>query len=254
MSIQGSEIRILDSVLPHEVTHTIFATHFRQPLPRWADEGACTTVEHPSEKERHQRMLIEFLQTNRGIAFSRLFAMKEYPSDVLPLYAQGFSLSRFLIQQGGRRKYVEFIGLGLQSGDWVGAVEQQYAYQNLAILQNQWLDWVRKGSPTLQLQPADDSVGQVLAASDKRERPEPNLIYRLRQRSSKQAGQGQPPAAAVPSATNQTESAQAGWYASGQGSVATSRSQAPANEPGTANRHQAVRQQPAQLPVQRVLE
>src|SRR5437870_511840 len=49
MNIQGSRERILDSVLPHEVTHTIFASYFRQPLPRWADEGACTTVEHPSE-------------------------------------------------------------------------------------------------------------------------------------------------------------------------------------------------------------
>ena len=47
MTIQGSEERILDSVLPHEITHTIFASYFRQPLPRWADEGACTTVEHP---------------------------------------------------------------------------------------------------------------------------------------------------------------------------------------------------------------
>ena len=45
MTIQGSEERILDSVLPHEITHTIFASHFRRPLPRWADEGACTTVE-----------------------------------------------------------------------------------------------------------------------------------------------------------------------------------------------------------------
>ena len=46
MTIQGSLERVLDSVLPHEVTHTVFATHFRRPLPRWADEGACTTVEH----------------------------------------------------------------------------------------------------------------------------------------------------------------------------------------------------------------
>ncbi|MFO0422346.1 MAG: hypothetical protein ACK52C_01655, partial [Planctomycetia bacterium] len=43
MTIQGSEERIIDSVLPHEITHTIFASHFRKPLPRWADEGACTT-------------------------------------------------------------------------------------------------------------------------------------------------------------------------------------------------------------------
>src|SRR5688500_6441852 len=45
MSVQGSRERVLDSVLPHEVTHAIFATHFGRPLPRWADEGACTTVE-----------------------------------------------------------------------------------------------------------------------------------------------------------------------------------------------------------------
>src|SRR6185295_5718074 len=67
MTIQGSLVRILDSVLPHEVTHTVFATHFRQPLPRWADEGACTTVEHQSEKAKQHTMLIEFLHTNRGI-------------------------------------------------------------------------------------------------------------------------------------------------------------------------------------------
>ena len=48
MSIQGSAERVLDSVLPHEVTHTIFATHYGRPLPRWADEGACTIVEHDS--------------------------------------------------------------------------------------------------------------------------------------------------------------------------------------------------------------
>ena len=32
MNIQGSEQRILDSVLPHEINHTIFASHFRRPL------------------------------------------------------------------------------------------------------------------------------------------------------------------------------------------------------------------------------
>ena len=94
MSIQGSRDRVLDSVLPHEVTHTIFATHFGQPLPRWADEGACTTVEHISERNKQERLLIEFLTTDRGIAFNRMFAMKEYPQDILPLYSQGFSLAR----------------------------------------------------------------------------------------------------------------------------------------------------------------
>ena len=41
MQIQGSRERILDSVLPHEITHTIFATHFGRPLPRWADDSVA---------------------------------------------------------------------------------------------------------------------------------------------------------------------------------------------------------------------
>jgi hypothetical protein len=67
MKIQGSEERLLDSVLPHEVTHTIFASYFRRPLPRWADEGACTTVEHSSERNKQQVMLINFLRSQSSI-------------------------------------------------------------------------------------------------------------------------------------------------------------------------------------------
>ena len=77
MNIQGPLDRVLDSVLPHEVTHTIFASHFRRPLPRWADEGCCTTVEHDSERGKQQRMLIAFLKTGRGIPFGNMFAMLE---------------------------------------------------------------------------------------------------------------------------------------------------------------------------------
>lgn len=149
MSIQGPHHRILDSVLPHEVLHTIFATHFGRPLPRWADEGACTTVEHVEEKQRQHQMLYEFLTTNRGIAFNRLFAMKEYPSDVFPLYSQGYSLARFLIAQGGRQKFVRYVGEGMQTNDWPGTTRRFYEYDDLSDLQLTWLDWVRKGCPPL---------------------------------------------------------------------------------------------------------
>ena len=71
MTIQGSLERVLDSVLPHEVTHTIFATHFRRPLPRWADEGACTTVEHASERAKQQTMLVDQLRTAEGSPSAR---------------------------------------------------------------------------------------------------------------------------------------------------------------------------------------
>ena len=178
MSIQGSTERILDSVLPHEITHMIYASHFRQPLPRWADEGGATSVEHASERTKHRNMLNQFLHTGRGIAFSRMFTLTEYPSDIMPLYAQGYSLAEFLIQKGGRRKYVEFLGDGLQNDDWRGAVDRHYGVQNLGRLQNTWLAWVRQGSPLRQ--PGKSQPATLLASNQRRPRPEPNLIYRIR--------------------------------------------------------------------------
>ena len=160
MKIFGPPDRVLDAVLPHEITHTIFATHFGQPLPRWADEGACTTVEHASERKKNHEMLMNFLTSkpSRGIPFNRMFTMKRYPHDILPLYAQGYSLAKFLIAQKGHIHFVKFIesGLGQENRDprpqatqaWDQATSQFYGYRDLSELQIAWIEWVRKGSPT----------------------------------------------------------------------------------------------------------
>jgi hypothetical protein len=173
MKIQGSEERVLDSVLPHEVTHTIFASYFRRPLPRWADEGACTTVEHAAERTKQQKMLITFLRTGHGIAFHEMFAMKEYPADVLPLYAQGYSLARFLIDQGGRQKFLEFVGDGMKNENWSAAIKGHYGYANLRDLQDRWLAWVKQGSP-----PLDSQRGPVLAAAGRSAKSDESPVFR----------------------------------------------------------------------------
>lgn len=147
MKIFGSRERVLDSVLPHEVTHTIFATHFGRPLPRWADEGACTTVEDISERSKQEKLLYQFLSTNRGIAFNKMFAMKEYPRDMLPLYSQGYSLVRFLIALEGKQKFVRYIGSGMDSNNWTAATKEHYGFHSLSDLQLSWLEWVRQGTP-----------------------------------------------------------------------------------------------------------
>jgi hypothetical protein len=166
MTIQGSLVRILDSVLPHEVTHTVFATHFRQPLPRWADEGACTTVEHASERAKQETMLISFLRSGRGIAFSRMFAMREYPRDVMPLYSQGYSLARFLVAQGGKQKFLDYISDGLRDENWSRATEKHYGFDNLRTLQDNWLAWVKHGSPDLNVGPKTAPLLAVTAPAN----------------------------------------------------------------------------------------
>lgn len=156
MKIYGPPNRLLDSVLPHEVTHTVFATHFGCPLPRWADEGACTTVEHESEKSKSQEMLIRFLKTRRGIPFNRMFVMREYPADILPLYAQGHSVAQFLIQKNGCRHFIDFVGFGMdlerqtrgrKTAAWDQAINKFYGFKDLSDLQVTWTSWVGSGSP-----------------------------------------------------------------------------------------------------------
>jgi hypothetical protein len=158
MNIFGTPERLLDSVLPHEVTHTIFASHFGRPLPRWADEGACTIVEHESERAKNHQMLIDFLHNNRGIPFNRMFEMKQYPNDILPLYAQGHSLSKFLVMKKGRRHFLDYIADGMQNEErgpllagWNRSTEEFYGYRDLSALQESWINWVRSGSQETEL-------------------------------------------------------------------------------------------------------
>ncbi len=150
MSVSGTQERILDSVLPHEITHTIFASHFAslgKYVPRWADEGACTTVEHISEKQKHQEHLQRFLRTGHGLAFNTMFSLKEYPNPILPLYAQGHSAVQFLLDQGGPRKFVKFLERGMKTEAWTQALSEFYAYESIVQFQTLWNQWLADGSP-----------------------------------------------------------------------------------------------------------
>jgi hypothetical protein len=151
MTVRGTRERILDSVLPHEITHTVVASHFAplgKPVPRWADEGMCTTVEHSSERQKHDQLLVKYLNEDKGLPFATLFLLEDYPADPLPLYAQGYSLTSFLIAQGGGqgpRTFIKFLEKGMQTNDWVGATKDVYGYPLVGKLQTAWNAWVNNG-------------------------------------------------------------------------------------------------------------
>jgi len=256
MTIQGSEQRLLDSVLPHEVTHMIFASHFRRPLPRWADEGGATTMEHVSEKNKHRQMLLEFLRTNRGIAFNQMFAMTEYPRDVMPLYAQGYSLSEFLIEQFGRREFIAYLAEGMNTNDWPSATAHHYAITDLGTLQNTWLAWVAQGSPPLKSRvpsPEKGPSATEVATAGKLPRPEPNLIYHMAPKAglalTSPVGS---PATAVQTPTAVTASD--GWHGPGQPAVAATVIPASQPSPPAPIRTETAHPQEIQHPSQTIIE
>jgi hypothetical protein len=170
MNVQGSAERILDSVLPHEINHTIFACYFRRPLPRWADEGAASLIEHESERLRLKKIHEQVMRTTRKIPLQKLLPMKNYPSDeqqVLTLYAEGYSLADFLIQQSSKGQYLEFLTTALRHG-WEPALKRHYDYGSILDLERDLDKWIIAGSPDLA-----SPDGLQLALGGRAPRPEP---------------------------------------------------------------------------------
>jgi hypothetical protein len=162
MTVQGSLERILDSVIPHEVSHTIFACHFRRPLPRWADEGAATLAEEDSERRRQRKLVEEVMPSKRRIPLRELLSITEYPKNmqhVLSLYAEGYSLADFLVQKGGKSRFLAFMQDAHFSG-WDAALRRHYEEESVEALESKWSNWVVTGSPALRL-----PEGELVAAA-----------------------------------------------------------------------------------------
>ncbi len=143
MKVQGTRERILDSVIPHEVSHTIFACHFRRPLPRWFDEGAATIVECSAETNRQDQILAQCFKDDREVPLRTLFEVTEYPEameDVLTLYAEGYSVTAFLIERGSHEKYLELYSKRLTLG-WDKALHEVYGFKTVEALEKDWRVW-----------------------------------------------------------------------------------------------------------------
>lgn len=148
MKIWGETKQLLYSVLPHEVTHTVLAHHFGRAVPRWADEGGSVLSENEEEWFNHDIRCREILNAGRGIRMRVLFTLKEYPRDMITVYAQGYSMCDFLINQhkGGRAVFLKFVGLGMKNNNrnWEAAVQECYGYNSVDELEDAWIDHLRK--------------------------------------------------------------------------------------------------------------
>ena len=140
MSVEGRLDRILASALPHEVTHTIFAAFFGGPMPRWADEGASLLSEDLRERRRHDRFAADLLNRNAAWPLPQLFGIDEYPKDLMGFYGQGYSVSRFLVEIGGRPRFLSFVREGMQKG-WDQAARKHYGLANARELDRAWRAW-----------------------------------------------------------------------------------------------------------------
>src|SRR5262245_37475779 len=140
MSVEGRLERILNSALPHEVTHTVFAAYFGGPMPRWADEGASLLSEDLRERRRQDQIAEDLIARHAELPLARLFRIEDYPSDLLGFYGQGYSISRFLVEMGGRPRFLQFVRDGLRVG-WDSATRDHYGLSDVRELDRAWRSW-----------------------------------------------------------------------------------------------------------------
>ena len=140
IKVEGRLDRILASALPHEITHTVFAEFFGGPMPRWADEGASLLSEDLRELRRHDRIVADLLARRGDLSLPRLFKVEDYPDDLMGFYGQGYSVSRFLVEIGGRPRFLEFVRDGLRRG-WDVAARTHYGLADCQELDRAWRSW-----------------------------------------------------------------------------------------------------------------
>ena len=140
MTVEGRLDRILASALPHEVTHTIFAAYYGGPMPRWADEGASLLSEDERELRRHDRIATDLFARRGELPLAQLFRVETYPKDLMSFYGQGYSISRFLIEMGGRPRFLQFVRDGMKQG-WDTATRTHYQLADVRELDRAWRSW-----------------------------------------------------------------------------------------------------------------
>jgi hypothetical protein len=171
MQVSGSLERVLNSVLPHEITHTVFAYKFRAPLPRWADEGGSVLSEDDHERQKHDKLIRDYLaKGNQAYRLRTLMTMMQYPrsgEDVITLYAEGYSVVRFLVESSSKPAFLDFLGDAMQPQlGWDRALQKHYGLRNIEQLEQSWLKWMMAWcSPQARLNGSATGAGTTIASN-----------------------------------------------------------------------------------------
>jgi hypothetical protein len=136
--LPAEQPKMLEDVLPHEISHSVLAVRLQGKTPRWADEGMAMLAETPAAvreclirlpayKRDHALFGIEILmQTEEAEHFQSL----EY-------YSQSTSLVQYLTKLKGPQTFISFLQTSIAK-DYPTALKQHYEIGGFSELQKRW--------------------------------------------------------------------------------------------------------------------
>ncbi len=141
----GSEEGVTQSLLQHEVAHVVMAARFGDAMPIWANEGIASRYDNSRRHAIRQQQLAGFVAIDSWPHVDRL--LKE-PVRQKWTYAAAVSITDFLVDQGGKKKFLDFVASSTEvasstGNGWATALRKHYAIASVAELESQWHRSVR---------------------------------------------------------------------------------------------------------------
>lgn len=128
IEIQGPVEGMSNTVLPHEVMHTILASYYKRGLPRWADEGYCSYIEP---------IKVNMPWTTR-YPFHAIMEMTDYPPDTKSFYMQSMSMVDWLINLKDLKTFRSFLEEAPFGGDHQPALLKYYNFKSYQEAEQAW--------------------------------------------------------------------------------------------------------------------
>jgi hypothetical protein len=119
IDLRGDWPELLTALLPHEVTHIVFADQFgSRPLPSWASEGIAVLTEPSQNIARHLRNLPRHRDEGLLLSVKDLVEQSGYPNryGMGAFYAQSVSLVQFLEKEKGPEALTAFLRCARRAG------------------------------------------------------------------------------------------------------------------------------------------
>jgi tetratricopeptide (TPR) repeat protein len=151
-SLSGMELhswqtspRLLNSVLPHELTHLLLNSRLSSPqdLPRALHEGLAILMEPAYRQGHYLSFLRDRLKNQTSLPLDELLARTEYPPEPDFFYAQSFALVAYLVQQQGLQEVLGLLQEGVRGQGLLDRLVRLAGARSAEEFESDWLNWVK---------------------------------------------------------------------------------------------------------------